>query len=109
MSSGKDGARMGCRFSYGSRRAPIVWRGAPGSGPRTVATWAIEIDAPPSPIWPWLVQMGPGRVGAYPYDWIENLFGLNTLSADRIVRSGSSSSGRCQGRLKVDPVAPVEN
>ena len=26
--------------------------------------------------------MGPGRAGAYTYDWIENLFGLNTHSAD---------------------------
>jgi hypothetical protein len=42
-----------------------------------VATRAIGIDAPPSAIWPWLVQMGPGRAGAYTYDWIENLFGLN--------------------------------
>jgi hypothetical protein len=36
-----------------------------------VATRAIGIDAPPSAIWPWLVQMGPGRAGAYTYDWIE--------------------------------------
>jgi hypothetical protein len=50
-----------------------------------VATRAIEIDAPPSSIWPWLVQMGPGRAGAYTYDWIENLFGLDMHSADRIV------------------------
>jgi hypothetical protein len=49
-----------------------------------VATRAIEIDAPPSAIWPWLVQMGPGRAGAYTYDWIENLFGLNMHSADQI-------------------------
>ena len=50
-----------------------------------VATRAIGIDAPPSAVWPWLVQMGPGRAGAYTYDWIENLFGLNMHSADRIV------------------------
>jgi hypothetical protein len=49
-----------------------------------VATRAIRIDAPPSAIWPWLVQMGPGRAGAYTYDWVENLFGLNMHSADRI-------------------------
>jgi hypothetical protein len=49
-----------------------------------VATRAIRIDAPPSAIWPWLVQMGPGRAGAYTYDWIENIFGLNMHSADRI-------------------------
>ena len=49
-----------------------------------VATRAIGIDAPPSAVWPWLVQMGPGRAGAYSYDWIENLFGLNMHSADQI-------------------------
>jgi hypothetical protein len=49
-----------------------------------VATRAIRIDAPPSAVWPWIVQMGPGRAGAYTYDWIENLFGLNMHSADRI-------------------------
>jgi hypothetical protein len=49
-----------------------------------VATRAISISTPPSAVWPWLVQMGPGRAGAYTYDWIENLFGLNMHSADRI-------------------------
>jgi len=49
-----------------------------------VSTRAIGIGAPPSAIGPWLVQMGPGRAGAYTYDWIENLFGLNMHSADRI-------------------------
>ena len=29
--------------------------------------------------------MGPGRAGAYTYDWIENLFGLDMHSAGRIV------------------------
>ena len=28
-----------------------------------VATRVVEIDAPPAAIWPWLVQMGPGRGG----------------------------------------------
>jgi hypothetical protein len=52
--------------------------------PDVVATRAITIDAPPSAIWPWLLQMGPGRGGVYTYDWIENLFGLDMHSADRI-------------------------
>jgi hypothetical protein len=50
-----------------------------------VATRAITIDAPPESVWPWLVQMGPGRGGAYTYDWIENLLGLDIHSADRIL------------------------
>ena len=50
-----------------------------------VTTRAITINAPPEAVWPWLVQMGSGRGGAYTYDWIENLFGLNMRSADRIL------------------------
>jgi hypothetical protein len=52
--------------------------------PAVVSTRAITIDAPPSAVWPWLVQMGSGRGGAYTYDWIENLFGLGMHSAERI-------------------------
>jgi hypothetical protein len=50
-----------------------------------VSTRAVHVNAPPSAIWPWLVQMGPGRGGAYTYDWIENLMGLGMHSADRIL------------------------
>jgi hypothetical protein len=50
-----------------------------------VSTRAVTIDAPPGAIWPWLVQMGSGRGGAYTYDWIENLLGLNMHSARQIL------------------------
>src|SRR5271166_5488116 len=50
-----------------------------------VSTRAITVHAPPSAIWPWLVQMGPGRGGAYTYDWIENLLGLGMHSANEIL------------------------
>jgi hypothetical protein len=51
-----------------------------------VATRAIDIDAPASAVWPWLAQMGPSpRGGAYTYDWIENLLGLNMHSADSLL------------------------
>jgi hypothetical protein len=53
--------------------------------PDIVSTRAVWVDAPASAIWPWLVQMGPGRGGAYTYDWIENLFGLDMHSADEIL------------------------
>jgi hypothetical protein len=52
--------------------------------PDIVANRAVLIGASPSSIWPWLVQMGPGRGGAYTYDWVENVFGLGMHSADRI-------------------------
>ena len=50
-----------------------------------LSTRAITIAASPSDVWPWLVQMGSGRGGAYTYDWIENLFGLGMHSADEIL------------------------
>ena len=53
--------------------------------PDILTTRAITIDAPPAAVWPWLVQMGSGRGGAYTYDWIENLFGLDMHSADEIL------------------------
>ena len=53
--------------------------------PDVVATRAISIAAPPSAVWPWLVQMGSGRGGAYTYDWIENLLGLAMHSADEVL------------------------
>ena len=53
--------------------------------PDIVATRAISISAPPSAVWPWLVQMGSGRGGAYTYDWIENLLGLAMHSADQVL------------------------
>ena len=51
-----------------------------------VATRAITIDAPASAVWPWIAQIGPSpRGGAYTYDWIENLLGLNMHSANRVL------------------------
>jgi hypothetical protein len=51
-----------------------------------VATRAIEIHAPASAVWPWIVQMGPSpRGGAYTYDWIENLLGLNMHSVHAVL------------------------
>jgi hypothetical protein len=55
-------------------------------GADVVSTRAITIAAPPAAVWPWLVQMGPGeRGGAYTYDWIENLLGLDMHSADTVL------------------------
>jgi hypothetical protein len=41
--------------------------------PSLLATRAVEIDAPPEAVWPWLVQMGGyTRAGWYSYDMISN-------------------------------------
>jgi hypothetical protein len=44
-------------------------------------TRAITVAAPPSAIWPWLVQMGFGRGGWYSYDAMD----MKGSSADRIL------------------------
>lgn len=51
-----------------------------------VSTRAIQIHAPASAVWPWIAQMGPSpRGGAYTYDWIENLLGLDMHSTDNVL------------------------
>nr|WP_296076095.1 SRPBCC family protein [uncultured Actinoplanes sp.] len=75
-------------LSYGATDAEVA-RALPGDEllPQAdlTSTRAVSIDAPPSAVWPWLVQMGSGRGGAYTYDWLENLLGLNMHSAREIL------------------------
>ncbi len=40
--------------------------------PEFNATRAVEIDAPPENIWPWIVQMGNTRAGFYGFDNLDN-------------------------------------
>ena len=41
-------------------------------GGKRTATMAVTIDAPPSRVWPWLVQMGCDRAGWYSWDRLDN-------------------------------------
>ena len=74
--------------SYGSTAAE---RGRLLPGDEIVAVPAVQTDhavtiaAPPSAVWPWLVQMGWGRGGWYTARWVDRLlFPANGPSADRI-------------------------
>src|SRR5580765_2428439 len=77
-----------------------------------VATRAIDIHAPASAVWPWIAQMGPPpRGGAYTYDWIENLLGLDMHSADRVLPEFQhpqvgDTIGYGSNRLRVERVEP---
>ena len=53
--------------------------------PITVTTRGMRINAPVEKVWPWLVQIGQGRGGFYSYDWLENIFGMNIHTSDRIL------------------------
>ena len=92
-------ATLGGVLYHALLRRPILTWGAteaeatarlPGDelleGADGVATRAIGIKAPAAAVWPWLAQMGPSpRGGAYTYDWIENLLGLDMHSVDRVL------------------------
>lgn len=91
------GLAAGVAYSRPARRWYLTWGATAGEAttrlpgdellPRAdvTSTRAVAIDAPTSAVWPWLVQMGSGRGGAYTYDWIVNLFGLGMHSADEIL------------------------
>ena len=75
--------------TYGSTREERSRR-LPGdevvADPVVQTDHAITIDAPPSAVWPWLVQMGWGRGGWYTARWVDRvLFPANGPSADRVV------------------------
>jgi hypothetical protein len=85
-----------CYWAYW--RTPCLTWGATGAeaqqslpgddlipAPDLLSTRAVTVDAPPSAIWPWLMQMGSGKGGVYTYDWIENVLGLNMHSVDRVL------------------------
>jgi hypothetical protein len=77
-----------------------------------IATRAIDIHAPASRVWPWIAQIGPSpRGGAYTYDWIENLLGLDMHSADRILAEFQhpevgDTIGYGSNRMRVERVEP---
>lgn len=77
-------------------------------------TRAITIDAPPTAVWPWLVQIGDRRAGFYSYDWIERFvfpgtvhYVEHTHSATRIhpelqdVHVGDRINTGSVGRLEI--------
>ena len=77
-----------------------------------VATRAIDVEAPPAAVWPWIAQMGPSpRGGAYTYDWIENLIGLDMHSADEVLPEFQhpevgDTIGYGKNRMRVERVEP---
>ncbi len=75
--------------TYGSTPAERSTR-LPGDdvivAPKVQTDHAVTIDAPPSAVWPWLLQMGWGRGGWYTARWVDRLlFPANGPSAEWIV------------------------
>jgi hypothetical protein len=53
--------------------------------PFTSATRAIDINAPHTEVWKWMVQLGCDRGGFYSYTFLENLDGEELPSVNRIL------------------------
>ncbi len=80
-------------YAFAVRRRLVRWGATedelrhpyPGAGlipgATRSATMSVTIEAPPSHVWPWLVQMGADRAGWYSWDRLDN-FGRR--SAERI-------------------------
>jgi hypothetical protein len=96
--TGVVGALVVATYYAVLRRPVMTWGATPeeAAGPLPgdelledadgIATRAIDVDAPPDAVWPWLAQMGPApRGGAYTYDWIENLMGLGMHSVGHVL------------------------
>jgi hypothetical protein len=77
-----------------------------------VATRAITIDTPASAVWPWIAQLGPSpRGGAYTYDWVENLLGLDMHSTDQVLPDYQhpqvgDTFGYGKNRMRLERVEP---
>lgn len=60
----------------------------PGDGPDRNPAFeiqhAVTINAPPSAVWPWLMQLGQDRGGFYSYDWLERAFGVDVRNVNEI-------------------------
>jgi hypothetical protein len=113
---------LGATYFALLRRPVLTWGARDITGPLPgdellenadgVATRAIWIDAPPSAVWPWIAQMGPApRGGAYTYDWIENLLGLQMHSVDRVLPEFQHPVvgdviGLGSNRMRVELVSP---
>jgi hypothetical protein len=48
-------------------------------------THAVNIQAPPETVWPWIVQIGQDRSGFYSYRFLENLVGCQMPRVHRVV------------------------
>lgn len=61
----------------------------PGDDMLPVARWAsthaINIEATPDEVWPWVIQIGQGRGGFYSYDTLENMIGNHTPNAEAVM------------------------
>jgi hypothetical protein len=72
------GAQGGVLLGAARSPEPAAWSADgspdhPAPGDTHPRGTSVTIDAPPSAIWPWIVQVGYGRAGWYTHEWVERL------------------------------------
>jgi hypothetical protein len=86
----------------------------PGDGlipdPSATETRGITIEAPPSAVWPWLVQMGFERAGWYSYDALDNKGSSSAqiLPEHQHIAQGEIMPTHPGGGFRVEIVEPEE-
>lgn len=53
--------------------------------PRWSYTLAVDVDASPEALWPWIAQVGQGRGGFYSYQTLENMLGCKVVNTTEIL------------------------
>ena len=54
------------------------------ANPKRIVNRAVTINATPSQIYPWIVQIGADKAGMYSYTWLERLVGCKMAKAEVI-------------------------
>ena len=98
LASGAGLVALAAMYRRFLRRPILTWGATPDeaglgypvmSSSRTPTAWQrvrSPSKRPCSAVWPWIALMGPSpRGGAYIYDWIENLLGLDMHSTGRVL------------------------
>jgi hypothetical protein len=73
------------------------------ASPRWGWTHGIEIEAPPSAVWPWVAQIGADRGGFYSYQWLENLAGCRVRNTECVHPEWELKAGEA---LVLHPAVP---
>lgn len=72
--------------------------------PNWMWTHAVQVNAEPKQVWPWVAQIGQGKAGFYAYQWLENLAGCHIRNADTIHPEWAVSE--VGQEFRIHPAAP---
>ena len=72
--------------------------------PRWSYTLAVDVEAPPAAVWPWVAQVGQGRGGFYSYQTLENVAGCKITNTTAILPAHQNP--QVGGKISLHPTAP---